>query len=161
MIVGGGPTGVELAGEIVVDFPDKKVTLVHRGSRLLEFISPKASQKTLDWLTSRKVEVILGQSVDLENTADGIYQMSSGESITADCHYLCIGKPIGSSWLKGTILEDSLDTLGRLIVDEHLMTKGHDNVFAVGDIIDVPVHLAITLNLDFLYPCYVAVNILD
>ncbi|PHU00324.1 hypothetical protein BC332_30111 [Capsicum chinense] len=29
LIVGGGPTGVELAAEIAVDFPDKKVTLVH------------------------------------------------------------------------------------------------------------------------------------
>ncbi|KAL9422471.1 hypothetical protein AB3S75_034693 [Citrus x aurantiifolia] len=35
LVVGGGPTGVELAGEIAVDFPDKKVILVHRGPKLL------------------------------------------------------------------------------------------------------------------------------
>ncbi|KAI4370711.1 hypothetical protein MLD38_019031 [Melastoma candidum] len=138
LIIGGGPTGVELAGEIVVDFPDKKVTLVHRGSRLLEFISPKASQKAFDWLTSRKVEVILGQSVDLGNTVNGIYRTSSGEAITADCHYLCIGKPIGSSWLRGTILKDSLDAQGRLKVDEHLTVEGHENIIAVGDITNIP-----------------------
>ncbi|KAK9114823.1 hypothetical protein Syun_021620 [Stephania yunnanensis] len=50
LIIGGGPTGVELAGEIVTDFPEKKVTVVHRGSRLLGFIGAKASKKTLDWL---------------------------------------------------------------------------------------------------------------
>jgi len=37
VIVGGGPTGVELAGERAVYFPAKKVTLVHKGSRLLEY----------------------------------------------------------------------------------------------------------------------------
>lgn len=48
LIVGGGPTGVELAAEIVADFPAKKVTLVHRGSRLLEFIGESASKKALN-----------------------------------------------------------------------------------------------------------------
>ncbi|XP_057978898.1 uncharacterized protein LOC131165277 [Malania oleifera] len=138
LIVGGGPTGVELAGEIAVDFPDKKLTLVHRGSRLLEFIGPKASKKTLNWLTAKKVEVILGQSVDLGSASDGVYRTSGGETITADCHFVCIGKPIGSSWLKDTFLNDSLDDKGRLMVDEHLRVKGCNNVFAIGDITDIP-----------------------
>lgn len=138
LIVGGGPTGVELAGEISVDFPDKKVTLVHRGSRLLEFIGPKASQKTFNWLTTRRVEVILEQSVDLTNVSDGTYQTSAGETLKADCHFLCTGKPIGSSWLRETILKDSLDNRGRLMVDEQLRVKGHNNVFAIGDITDIP-----------------------
>ncbi|KAL0417551.1 UNVERIFIED_CONTAM: Apoptosis-inducing factorA [Sesamum radiatum] len=55
LIVGGGPAGVELAGEIAVDFPEK-VVLVHEGSRLLEFIGPKAADKTLEWLKSKRVE---------------------------------------------------------------------------------------------------------
>ncbi|XP_030451010.1 uncharacterized protein LOC115673088 [Syzygium oleosum] len=137
LIVGGGPTGVELAGEIAVDFPEKKVTLVHRGSRLLEFISPKASKKTLNWLVSKKVEVILGQSVDPDSMSDGVYRTSGGNTIQADCHFVCIGKPIGSSWLKQTFLKDSLDSHGRLMVDEHLRVKGYKNAFAVGDITDI------------------------
>ncbi|OWM64078.1 hypothetical protein CDL15_Pgr011533 [Punica granatum] len=133
-----GPTGVELAGEIAVDFPEKKVTLVHRGSRLLEFIGPKASRKTLDWLTAKKVEVLLGQSVDLGSASDGLYRTFDGETIRADCHFLCIGKPVGSSWLKETLLGGSLDDRGRLMVDENMRVKGHKNVFAIGDITDVP-----------------------
>ncbi|KAL0299114.1 UNVERIFIED_CONTAM: Ferroptosis suppressor protein 1 [Sesamum radiatum] len=138
LIVGGGPTGVELAGEIVVDFPDKKVTLVHKGPRLLEFIGEKAGKKALDWLTSKKVEVILGQSVNLESGSDGTYETSGGETIVADCHFLCAGNPIGSSWLKETILKDCLDDHGRLKVDATLRVKGHSNIFAIGDINDVP-----------------------
>ncbi|CAA0830034.1 FAD/NAD(P)-binding oxidoreductase family protein [Striga hermonthica] len=108
MIVGGGPTVVELAAEIIVDFPDKKLTL--------------------------KVEVILGQSVKLNSRAEGAYETSGGETIIADCHFLCTGNPLSSSWLKDTILKDSLDMHGRLMVDANLRVKGHTNIFVIGDI---------------------------
>ena len=141
LIVGGGPTGVELAGEIAVDYSEKKVTLVHNGSRLLEFLGPKASNKTLAWLKSRKVEVKLDQSVNLNNISEGnnTYVTSAGETINADCHFLCIGKPVASKWLKETILRDNMDKFGRLRVDENLRVKGRNNIFAVGDITDVKV----------------------
>lgn len=141
LIVGGGPTGVELAGEIAVDFPDKDVTLVHKGPRLLEFLGPKASNKTLEWLKSRHVEVKLEESVDLNSSnADGRkrYETSGGKTIEADCHFLCTGKPLGSSWLKDTILKNNLDAHGRLMVDENLRIKGRKNIFAIGDITDIP-----------------------
>ncbi|KAL8551832.1 hypothetical protein ACS0TY_000766 [Phlomoides rotata] len=138
LIVGGGPTGVELASEIIFAFPDKKVTLIHRGQRLLEFIGGKAGKKALDWLTSKKVEVILGQSVNLDSGLSGSYQTSGGETIVADCHFLCIGEPIGSSWLRETCLKDSLDSHGRLMVDNKFRVNGHSNIFAIGDITDVP-----------------------
>lgn len=139
LIVGGGPTGVELTGEIVSEFPEKKVTLVHSGTRLLEFIGSKASQKAMDWLISKNVEVLLDQSVKLEGISDGLYQTSKGEIIKADRHYVCTGKPMGSSWLKQTVLKDSLGIHGRLMVDEHLRVRGHKNVFGIGDITDVKV----------------------
>nr|XP_010927066.1 apoptosis-inducing factor homolog B [Elaeis guineensis] len=140
LIIGGGPTGVELAGEIAVDYSDKKVTLVHKGSRLLEFIGPKASKKAMDWLTSKNVEVLLGQSIDLDSIseADGLYTTSSGEKIRADCHFVCVAKPLGSSWLQESVLKDSLDRKGRVMVDENLRVRGHKNIFAIGDITDVP-----------------------
>ncbi|XP_068337695.1 uncharacterized protein [Pyrus communis] len=139
LIVGGGPTGVELAGEIAVDFPDKKVTLVHTGTRLLEFVGPKAADKALKWLKSRKVEVILERSVDLDNISDGCktYKTSEGETLTADCHFLCTGKRVGSAWLKETVLKNCLDVNGRLMVDANLRVKGRKNTFAVGDITNI------------------------
>ncbi|KAL4362781.1 hypothetical protein GQ457_04G000480 [Hibiscus cannabinus] len=93
-----GPTDVKLAGEIATDFPDKKVTLVHKRPRLLKFIGPKTSDKTLRWLKSMKFEVKLEQAVDLNSTtsegSQSVYQTSTGESIKADCHFLCAGKPL-------------------------------------------------------------------
>ena len=141
LIVGGGPSGVELAAEIAVDFPEKKVTLVHKGPRLLEFVGEKAAHKAFDWLASKKVEVILNQSVDLNSASDGnkTYRTSGGETIHADCHFLCVGKPLSSQWLTGTVLKDSLDGKGRVVVDEHLRVKDRKNVFAIGDITNIPV----------------------
>ncbi|WJX49995.1 hypothetical protein P8452_36362 [Trifolium repens] len=137
LIVGGGPTGVELAAEIADDFPDKKVTIVHKGSRLLEYIGAKASRKTLKWLKSRKVDVKLDQSVDLDSFRNETYQTSAGESIEADTHFVCIGKPLASTWLGETFLKEDLDGNGRVQVDEYLRVKGRSNVFAIGDITDI------------------------
>lgn len=130
---------MELAAEISVDYPDKKVTIVHRGSMLLEFIGECASNKVVNWLKSRKVDIILGQSVDVTSVKDGVYKTSGGQTIDADCHFICIGKPIGSAWLKESILKDSLDIHGRLMVDSNLKVKGYDNIFGIGDITDIPV----------------------
>ncbi|KAJ9188620.1 hypothetical protein P3X46_000001 [Hevea brasiliensis] len=144
LIVGGGPTGVELAGEIAVDFPEKKVTLVHNGSRLMEFIGPKAADKTLKWLRSKNVDVKLEQRVDLnsipevDENGSRIYHSLAGETIKADCHFLCAGKPLGSAWLKDTVLKNNLDFHGRLVVDEYLRVKGRKNIFAIGDITNIP-----------------------
>ncbi|KAL9235880.1 hypothetical protein vseg_010612 [Gypsophila vaccaria] len=138
LIVGGGPTGVELAGEIISEFPDKKITLVNRGSRLLQFIGPKASQKALDWLISKNVNVLLNQTVSLKPSSEGVYETSDGETVIADAYFNCTGKPFGSSWIKDTVLKDNLDGKGTLEVDKYLRVVGRKNVFAIGDITNVP-----------------------
>lgn len=114
---------------------------MHRGPRLLEFIGLKASQKALDWLISKNVEVVLNESVNLNNVSDGVIQTSSGEVIAADCHFVCTAKPMGSSWLRESILQNDLDMQGRLMVDRNMRVRGHKNIFAVGDITDVKVSL--------------------
>ncbi|KAH0713060.1 hypothetical protein KY289_009019 [Solanum tuberosum] len=77
--------------EITVDFPQKKVTLVQDGSRLLEFRMVK----------NKNMEVKLMQSVDMSNNmyssvGNRTYFTSSGETIREDGHFLSTGKPPGS-----------------------------------------------------------------
>jgi NADH dehydrogenase FAD-containing subunit len=134
LIIGGGPVGVELAGEIVVDFPTKKVTLIQSGDRLIDFLGPKASEKTLKWLQSRNVEVILNDRIQLDGLAGPIYTTSKGRTIKADAHFVCVGKRVASSWLRDSELSSLLDDQGRLKVDANLRVEGKKNVFACGDI---------------------------
>ncbi|GJZ19418.1 FAD/NAD(P)-binding oxidoreductase family protein [Tanacetum coccineum] len=131
LIVGGGPTGVELAGETAVNYLDKKITLVHKGYWLLEFLGVKASKKTLDWLQSKHVEVKLEQTIILEDVVDGskLYKTSAGKTIKANCVFLCLGKPLASSWLKNTIVRDSLDANGSMIVDENFKSQRAQEYF--------------------------------
>ncbi|MCL7037582.1 hypothetical protein MKW94_009354, partial [Papaver nudicaule] len=108
-----------LAGELAVDFPGKKVTLVHSRPRLIDFCWTK---------------------VDLKSHSDGdkTYRTSTGETIVADIHFFCVGKPLSSSWIKDSVFKEGLDARGRVMVDEHLTMKGCKNVFAIGDITDIP-----------------------
>ncbi|KAG0494439.1 hypothetical protein HPP92_005433 [Vanilla planifolia] len=140
MIVGGGPTGVELAAEVAMDYPDKKITLVHSGPRLLQFIGPKAGAKALEWLKSKNVEVLLEQSIDVDSisVADREVRTSAGGLVLADHHFLCVGKPVGSTWLRDSIVKEYVDRKGRLMVDENLRVGGLPNIFAIGDITDIP-----------------------
>ncbi|KAG0562401.1 hypothetical protein KC19_9G143200 [Ceratodon purpureus] len=136
LIIGGGPVGVELAGEVATDFPNKKVTLVHGGERLLEFLGPKASTKALKWLQSKKVTVVLNDRIDSEGLAGPHYVTKKGIAIQADAHFVCVGKRVGSSWLRGSDLENVLDKEGRLMVDRNMRVQGYSYVFALGDVCD-------------------------
>ncbi|KAH9303074.1 hypothetical protein KI387_014657, partial [Taxus chinensis] len=139
LIIGGGPTGVELAGEIAVDFPEKKVILLHGGPRLLEFVGEKASRKALAWMKSHKVEVHLNERVDLNSLTETTtsFSTTSGKTIHADCHFVCIGKKLGTSWFKDSTFGDAVDGQGQIKVDSSLRIQGQSNVFAAGDIINV------------------------
>lgn len=53
-----------------------KVTLVHKGPGLLEYIGEKAVDKTLKWLKSKNVEVKLDQAVNLNGATDGHHKIS-------------------------------------------------------------------------------------
>lgn len=70
------------------------------------------------------------------------YVTKNGTRISADAHFVCIGKRVGSSWLQNSDLCDSLDHEGRLKVDANLRVEGKSNIFAVGDITNTKVRLS-------------------
>jgi NADH dehydrogenase FAD-containing subunit len=60
LIVGGGPVGVEVAGEILEDLPGKRLTLVQRGDTLLPGLTPRPQRYALELLRKRGAEIRLG-----------------------------------------------------------------------------------------------------
>ena len=140
VIVGGGPTGVELAGAIkelavdviardfrVADTRRARVILIEAGPRLLPALNPASSRHALEQLRDLGVEVRLGQPVT-QVFADGVEV--GGERVYS-CNVI---------WAAGVRASSLVSTLGvpvgpgaRVQVMPDCSVPGHPNVFVIGD----------------------------
>ncbi len=140
VIVGGGPTGVELAGTIAelarhtlardfrrIDPRRARITLVEAGERLLPSFDPRLSAYTRRSLERLGVEVRLGRPVTACDR-DGV--VLDGDAIPAATVIWAAGvaaTPIGR-WLGA-----ETDRAGRVIVAPDLTVPGHPDIFVIGD----------------------------
>ena len=141
VIVGGGPTGVELAGALAEmkkyilpkDYPELDrvevdIYLVQSGDRLLPSFSEKASSKALKFLEELGVTVKLGTRV---TEYDGkIVTTKDGQKIRA--FKLVWAAGITCDPIIG-VNEESMVRGNRLLVDQHLRVAHLQNVYAIGD----------------------------
>ncbi len=142
VIVGGGPSGVEIAGALAEmrryvlpkDYPDMdtgkiNLYLIEGSDRLLSGMSEKASAKALKFLTKMNVKVKLKTLVtDYEN--DEVV-MNDGGRITSR-NLIWVGG-IKANAVHG--LEKACIGRGqRILVDEYNKVKGTFNIYAIGDV---------------------------
>jgi NADH dehydrogenase/putative oxidoreductase len=140
LVVGGGPTGVELAGAIAelarfgmdkdfrnFDPAGARVILVQSAPRVLPTFPEGLSARAQRSLEQLGVEVLTGSRVELIDAA-GV--RVSGQQIAARTVLWAAGVVASPAarWLSA-----SADRSGRVVVDECLAVPGLDNVFAVGD----------------------------
>lgn len=141
VIVGGGATGTELAGQIsdlvehemtyfYGDVPHSlfELTLVHAGDRVLEQLSPKASAKVQQRLEKLGVKLRLKEQV-VEVTARGA-KLKSGEEIESNSVFWTAGT---ETTLAGLVPQNYLTERGLIKVAPTFQVPGHENVFALGD----------------------------
>jgi NADH dehydrogenase len=140
VIVGGGPTGVELAGAIVelvyqnlrgefrrFDTRQARVLLIEAGSRLLPAFAPDLSDYALQALARLGVEVRLGSAVTDCNSRG----VRIGEQIVeADVILWAAGVRASqaAAWLGAPA-----DFAGRVKVEPDLTVPGHPEIFVIGD----------------------------
>lgn len=132
LIIGGGPVGVELAGEIAEHFPEKRITLVQGDTALLPALSAGAGRKAFRVLERLGVSVLLNTRLA---EREGRYYDAEGNEYAADIVYPALG--VGTNPIP---IDDgrALDESGRIRVDENLRVEGRRNLFAVGDANNVP-----------------------
>lgn len=143
-IVGGGPSGVELAGAIAelghrvlardysrVKPDDVRVVLFEAQDRLLTAFDYKLSLKAKEHLESLGVEVRLGVKVERVGA-----QLITTKDERVHCALLCWGGGVAAASLASAI--DSEKIKGRLLVRSDLSLPGHTRVFAIGDIAHFP-----------------------
>jgi NADH:ubiquinone reductase (H+-translocating) len=140
VVIGGGPTGVELAGAIAeisrftlekdfrrIDPTKARVILIEAGERILSAFAPELSKKATRDLERLGVHVWTGTRVT--NVTDQGVDISK-EFIRA--HTLLWAAGVQPSPL-GAKLSVELDRIGRVIVGADLSIPGHPNVFVIGD----------------------------
>lgn len=136
LVVGGGPSGVELSAEIRLARPDARVTLAHSGPELLHSTgSARAGRKARSWLESHDVDVRLDAFMSPGNDF-GAYRDAHGNVIAADHSLWMIGTTPNTLWLRLAGHGDWLDRTGHVKVDQALRVQGRLDVFAVGDVND-------------------------
>lgn len=144
-VIGGGPTGVEMAGAIAElarravsgDFRSitphcSRVMLVEAGPRILQAFPETLSAKAEDALHSLGVEVVTGNAVaDIRPE-----QLAVGGQIIAS-HTIIWAAGVQASpaarWL-----EAEHDKAGRIFVEADLSVPGHQRIFAIGDTANAP-----------------------
>ena len=140
VIVGGGPTGVELAGAIkelavdviardfrVADTRRARVILIEAGPRLLPALHADSSERAMKQLQGLGVEVRLGQPVT-SIFADGVEV--GGERIRS--YNVIWAAGVRAAPLVGT-LGAELGPGGRVKVLSDCSVPGHPNAFVIGD----------------------------
>ncbi|MFD2766683.1 NAD(P)/FAD-dependent oxidoreductase [Micromonospora eburnea] len=143
LILGAGPVGLELAGEIKEVWPDKHVTIVDPAEELLPGFKPEVVEDLHGQLDARGVEVRLGTRLAVPPSTEagqaGTFTVTTagGEEITADIWFRAHGTRTNSGYLADGKLT-TLNPRGQVPVTEFLNVKGYDHVYAVGDITDVP-----------------------
>jgi NADH:ubiquinone reductase (H+-translocating) len=139
-VVGGGPTGVELAGAIKeiasqclspdfrnIDTKTTRVILIQSNDRLLPQFDPKLSRRAQQDLEAMGVEVRLNSRVTDVN-ADGL--RIGDQFVPARNVFWAAGvaaNPLGAS------LGVTTDRSGRVPVEPDLSLPGHPNLFVIGD----------------------------
>ena len=149
VVVGGGPTGVEMAGQIAelskrslhgnfrhIDPASARVLLIDAGDALIPYFGNRLSGKALAGLRKLGVEVLLntsvtgidGRGVDTQSQHDGGMRVEARTKVWA--------AGVSASPLGRMIAEQGgaeTDRAGRVLVRPDLTLPGHPEVFVVGD----------------------------
>lgn len=142
VIVGGGATGVELAGSLAdlkrfvlhkdypeLDLSQLQIHLVDASPRLLAGMSEKASENAAKTLLSRGV--IIHQDMAVQSYENEVITISNGVSIaTKNVLWVAGIKPNQIDGMENMVHARNK----RILIDEDCLVKGQKNIFAIGDI---------------------------
>ena len=155
VVVGGGPTGVELAGQIAelaehtlpgafrtIEPSDCRVILVDAGGAVLSPMGQKLGLKVQRRLEKIGVEIQLNSMVTNVDYLGITVKNRDGTERRIDCACKVWSAGVQANPLGRAIAAQAAgtetDRSGRVLVEPDLSIKGHPNVFVVGDLMAVP-----------------------
>lgn len=147
VVIGGGPTGVELAAEICEFAKDTlaaeyteiaqdevSVLLIHGGSELINYFHPSLRRRALKELSSKKcIDIKLNTRV--KTVGPGEVRLASGETVKTHTPILVAGVVPSPMVFEPQVMRDSA---GRVEVDRYFRLKDFPEVFVIGDMAKLP-----------------------
>jgi NADH dehydrogenase FAD-containing subunit len=134
VVAGAGLAGVEVAGEIKTEFPEKSVTLV---GTFLATSSERMRTKSRRAL--EKLGVVLTEGrINESAPVKGEVTTSKGEKLGCDVLLSCAGFVFSGAKLMDKSLAASVSSKGQLVCKPTLQLETCDTVFSCGDILHVP-----------------------
>ena len=144
LLLGAGPVGLELAGEIKAAWPGKSVTIVDPAHDILSGAYPDEFRAELHGqLAALGVTLILGASLAAESLPGPAVAQTftattqNGTAIAADIWFRCYGVEPVTDYLAAD-LQAARQADGHLRVTDQLSLPGQPAVFAIGDITAIP-----------------------
>jgi NADH dehydrogenase len=153
VIVGAGPTGVELAGQIAeiardtvrhdfrhIDPTSASIVLLEGADRLLTAFPPSLSEKARRQLEKLGVTVRTDRLVTGVDREGVTVQVTSGDEERLTARTIVWAAGVSASPLAATLARASgapLDRVGRITVEPDLTLPGHPEVFVLGDMVRV------------------------
>lgn len=148
VIIGGGPTGVELAGAVgeiandtlqydfqTIDPRDANINLVESGDRVLSTFDPHLSAKAEQALIRLHVRTLTGAlATAVDENGVTIRTGKTEKRLAAKTVLWAAGvlaSPIGRALHDATGCE--LDRIGRVVINPDLTIPGHPEIFVIGD----------------------------
>ncbi|MFG6488437.1 NAD(P)/FAD-dependent oxidoreductase [Roseateles sp. BYS78W] len=149
VVVGAGPTGVELAGTFAeiarhtlpgefrrIDPRQARVLLVEGGPRVLAAMPESLSERAREQLTALGVEVKLGARVTgIDAEGLDVATSAGSERLLSRCIVWAAGvaaSPLGRALAEATGC--TLDRAGRVVVEPDLSLKGNPAIQVIGDL---------------------------
>ena len=153
VIIGAGPTGVEMAGTMTeiaqhtlpqefrrIDSTHTRVVLMEGSDRVLGAFVPKLSERAREQLVRLGVDVRTGckvtgidaEGVDYETREGDVARTHRLPSKTVIWAAGVAGSPLGKAIAQGT--GATLDRAGRVVVEPDLSVAGHPEIAVIGDL---------------------------
>jgi NADH dehydrogenase len=153
VVVGGGPTGVEMAGQIAelakdtlsgdfraIDPREGRILLIEASDRVLGTFPPSLSERAQRSLERIGVTPMLGKMVVDVDAASVTVKDAAGATERIEVHTVVWAAGVTASSAAGMLAARTgaeTDRAGRVVVEPDLSLPGHPEVMALGDMVSV------------------------
>ncbi|RLV96190.1 Apoptosis-inducing factor 2 [Spathaspora sp. JA1] len=144
-VIGAGAVGIEIAGDIKSEFPDKTVNLIHPHSTFpAEPLSQEFKQAIQHSIERAGINVYLNTRIASEDPDNGNLTTTDNKTIVSNLNFWCTSKRNNTNILSQDLKNKFVSENNNIFVNEYLQLNNSDNnkvdnFFVLGDLVELPI----------------------